>query len=203
MKKVFTILAAAALTLTVFAQDAAKTTPAQPEPAAAENSSVLNLCASKVACYVPNLILDCLDMTSLNVKGGLYSGLGFRVTRILGIGAEGGVNAGLYKDINRQYGFALQNGYQAQAGFLTVEDTTVFNPVGTVQPYWVHGNNFPSWNSELYTISTGARDYWAIEVYAYLLAGVKVGLHPIEVADFITGIFFYDLKGDDLKLSVY
>ena len=222
MKKVFAILAAAAFSLTAFAQATAQATHEQHENAQAafdrapvaapaaqasakqeEESQFLKLCASKVACYVPNLIMDCLDMTSLDLKSGLYSGLGFRLTRIFGIGAEGGVNVGLYKDINRQYGFAYNNGYQLQAGFLTMEDTSVFDPAGTVKPYWVHGDNFPSWNSELYAIDSGARDYWAIEVYAYLLAGAKVGVHPIEIADFITGIFFYDLKGDDLKLKIY
>ena len=158
---------------------------------------------SKVFCYVPNLIMDFLDMTSLDLKGGLYGGLGFRITNYFGLGAQYGVNAGLYKDVNRQYGIGFERGYQAQLLFLTMEDISVTDPIGTVKEYWRHGCNFPDSNAEIYAIGTGARDYWAIEVYAYALAGAKVGIHPIEVADFITGIFFYDLIDDDIKLKRY
>lgn len=158
---------------------------------------------SKVFCYVPNLIMDFLDMTSLDLKGGLYGGLGFRITNYFGLGAQYGVNAGLYKDVNRQYGIGFERGYQAQLLFLTMEDISVTDPIGTVKEYWRHGSNFPDSNAEIYAIGTGARDYWAIEVYAYALAGAKVGIHPIEVADFITGIFFYDLIDDDIKLKRY
>ena len=41
------------------------------------------------------------------------------------------------------------------------------------------------------------------EAYASALVGVKVGIHPIDIADFITGIFFFDLKNDDIKLKLY
>ena len=158
---------------------------------------------SKVFCYVPNLIMDFLDMTSLDLKGGLYGGLGFRITNYFGLGAQYGVNAGLYKDVNRQYGIGFERGYQAQLVFLTMENISVTDPIGTVKEFWRHGSNFPDSNAEVYAIGTGARDYWAIEVYAYALAGAKVGVHPIEVADFITGLFFYDLIDDDIQLKRY
>ena len=44
------------------------------------------------------------------------------------------------------------------------------------------------------------KDYWALEVEAAALIDVKFGLHPLNIADFITGIFFYDLLGNDYKL---
>ena len=159
--------------------------------------------ASAICCYIPNRIMDFLDMTSLDLKGGLYGGLGFQITKCFGLGAQGGMNVGLYKDVNRQYGLGFQRGYEAQLVFLTWENTSVTDPIGTVKEFWRHGFNFPDYHAEIYTIGSGARDYWAIEVYAYALAGAKVGIHPIEIADFITGLVCYDLVGDDIELKRY
>lgn len=153
----------------------------------------------KVIYYIPNLLLDLSDVFSLNLKAGPSVGAGFGITKAFGLGVQVGTTIGVYKDVNRQYGFASENGYQAQFGFLTVEDISVVDPIGTVQGYWQFGNNFPSCYDGIYNIENGARDYWALDVYVSALFGVDFGLHPIEIADFVTGIFFYDLKNDDIK----
>ena len=164
---------------------------------------ISNEIISQVFCYIPNRIMDFLDMTSIDLKGGAFAGLGFQFTKYFGLGAQYGANAGLYKDVNRQYGIGFERGYQAQLIFLTMENISVTNPIGTVKEFWRHGSNFPDSNAEVYKIGTGARDYWGIEFYAYLLAGVKIGIHPIEIADFFTGLFCYDIVGDDIKLKRY
>ena len=159
--------------------------------------------AGKVLFYVPNVIVDAVDTVSLTLKAGPSIGAGFHLTRAFGLGAETGATLGIYKEINRQYGFALEYGYQAQFGFLTSENISVINPIGSVKDYWQVGNDFPSCNDGIYSFSSGSRDYWALDVYASAFAGARVAWHPIEFADFITGLFFYDLKGDDIKLNIY
>lgn len=219
MKKFFVILLAGMLAATLSAQELTKAeqqkvkelkkptieeiTKEEKVDVPMTGREILMFCTGKVLCYIPNLLIDCWDIFSLDLKGGPYAGLGFRVTRAFGLGAEGGINVGLYKDVNRQYGVAFERGGQAQFLFLTAEDVSVTNPIGTVKDYWTHGCNFPSCNDNIYKIKTGARDYWSIDAYAYVLAGAKFSLHPIEIADFITGIFFYDLKDDDIKLKIY
>lgn len=224
MKKMIVILLAGMFAATLSARglgqtDGAKNKTATPKEIAAQEAQLLDetknpkleeteaerkeRIISNVFCYVPNRVMDFLDMTSLNLKGGTYFGLGFQITKYFGLGAQYGANAGLYKDVNRQYGIAFEKGYQAQCLFLTMEDVSVTDPIGTVKEYWRHGSNFPEEDAKIYTIGSGARDYWAIEVYAYFLAGVKIAIHPIEVADFFTGLVCHDLVGDDIKLERY
>lgn len=211
MKRLSVFLLAGMMTVAAFGAESAKAAQqdkkeVKQEQVGEEEEPSRNLalfCLGKVICYGPNLFLDCLDMTSLDLKFGPTIGAGFRVTRAFGFGGEAGLTIGAYKEINRQYGFAFEKGYQIQVPFVTAEAISVVNPIGTVKPYWQHGNNFPLCTSEIYNIYSGARDYWAIEVYASALVGVKVGIHPIDVADFITGIFFFDLKDDDIKLKFY
>jgi hypothetical protein len=40
-------------------------------------------------------------------------------------------------------------------------------------------------------------------VFVSAFIGARVAIHPIEIADFVTGLFFYDLKGDDIPFKVY
>ena len=166
-------------------------------------ADVALFCAGKVICYAPNLIMDCLDIVSLELKSGPTIGAGFRITRAFGLGAETGMTIGAYKDVNRQYGFAFEKGYQLQLPFVSSEAVSIVDPIGTVQQYWQHGSNFPLCTDDVYNISSGARDYWGIEVYASALVGAKAAVHPIDILDFITGIFFFDLKDDDIKLKLY
>ena len=219
MKKMIVILLAGMLAASVFAADAKKgnaaptaslsTTEdigyeAKKAKEAKEKQERRWKIYSEICCYLPNRIMDALDMVSIDLKGGVYAGVGFQITRAFGLGGQIGHNAGLYKDINRQYGIAFENGYQAQLGFVTMEDVCIFNPIGNVQTYWQHGNNFPDENNKIYNRFTGARDYWAVEVYAFCLAGAKVSIHPIEIADFFAGLICIDsLKNDDMKLKLY
>ena len=216
MKKMIVILLAGMLAASVFAADA-KAEKAQAANSAEgveydakkaqeerERQALKWTIYSEICCYIPNRIMDALDMVSIDLKGGVYFGLGAQITEGFGLGGQIGHNAGLYKDINRQYGIAFENGYQAQLGFVTMEDLSVFNPIGNVQTYWEHGNNFPDPKDKLYDRYTGARDYWAVEVYLYALVGAKVSFHPIEFADFFAGFICNDeLKKDDLKLKIY
>ena len=188
-------------------QNTAKTA-AKPEQTGDEDApmtfgDVALFCAGKLICYVPNLIMDSLDIWSLQLKFGPTIGAGFRITRAFGLGAEAGMTIGAFKDVNRQYGFAFEKGYQAQLPFVSAEAVSVVNPIGSVQQYWQHGSNFPLCTNEIYNIYSGARDYWAIEAYASALVGARVAIHPIDIADFITGIFFFDLKNDDIRLKLY
>lgn len=216
MKKIIVILLAGMLSASVFAADNAPkekaVKPTEYDRVMAEKAIKEQKEAqerkewiySNICCYIPNRILDLLDIVSIDLKGGIYFGAGFQITRAFGLGGQIGYNAGLYKDINRQYGIACESGYQGQIGFISAEDVSVFNPIGSVQTYWQHGNNFPDPNDKIYNRFTGARDYWAVEVYLYGLVGAKVSFHPIEFADFFAGLICIDaLKNDDLKLKIY
>ena len=56
----------------------------------------------------------------------------------------------------------------------------------------------PSYKAQEYNRFEGSRDYWEIggEGGAGLIG--RAAIHPINVADFITGWFFIDLAGNDI-----
>ena len=70
---------------------------------------------------------------------------------------------------------------------------------GDVERYWVQGTNFPLPSNRIY--KEKARDYWALELGASCLFGVKVGIHPVAIADFLTGLILIDIEDDDLVLK--
>ena len=217
MKKMIVVLLAGMLAASVFAADAKNVNASDAAGKTEEFGSDVKKAKeeqekqakrqklySDISCYIPNRILDALDMFSIELKSGLFIGAGAQITKGFGIGGQIGYNGGIYKANNRQYGIAFEKGYQGQLGFVSAEDICIFNPIGNVQTYWQHGNNFPDVNDKIYDRLTGARDYWAVEVYAYCLVGAKVSIHPIEIADFFRGLICDDkLKKDDIKLKLY
>ena len=216
MKKMIVILLAGMLATSVFAAEekpacaASANCSAQTNSTAPKTAEELEKLAKKqemysnISCYLPNRLMDALDMFSIELKSGLLIGAGFQITKGFGLGGHIGYSGGLYKANNRQYGIAFENGYLGQVGFVSAEDICIFNPIGNVKDYWQHGNNFPDVNDKIYDRFTGARDFWAVEVYAYCLVVAKVAIHPIEIADFFRGLICDDeLKKDDFKLKLY
>ena len=65
----------------------------------------------KVTLYVPNRILDLLDVFSLDIGGGPAARAELRLTHAVQGGGGFGYTANLVKDTNRQYGYAMQNGW--------------------------------------------------------------------------------------------
>ena len=154
--------------------------------------------ADKLLLYIPNRIIDFMDMFSLNLGFGPKIKAEFRVTRAFSFGSGIGVSALMVKDYNRQYGFALENGWDGYFTCVFAEDTERKPTTRLVKEFWYHEAGFPNPNSEIYNIYTGARDYWELGVDAAFLVDVHFALHPIDIADFLSGWFFVDLKGDDI-----
>ncbi len=174
------------------ARAAAEKTSAQPQAEQA-GPSTSRIILSKAALYVPNLFLDALDTFSLDLMFGAMTELDARITRAYGFGWYWGPYFGAFKEYHRQYGFALTRGWYGQATFFQAEDMERVHAVGPVQEYWQFGSNFPLPSQPIYNMRNGARDYWSLEVSLALFAGAKVGIHPIEVLDFLGGIFAYDV----------
>ena len=70
---------------------------------------------------------------------------------------------------------------------------------GDIERYWIQGTNFPLPSNRIY--QEKARDYWALELGASCLLGVKVSIHPVAIADFFTGLILIDVEDDDLVLK--
>ena len=156
----------------------------------------------RVTLYVPNRVLDLLDVFSLEIGTGVTARADLRFTHAVQTGAGIDYTARLVKDTNRQYGCAVQNGWSTLLPGLAAEDTERRPTSALVQEYWVNMEGFPNPAEPIYGIRDGARDYW--EIGGTLGAGVieaKVAIHPVDILDAFLGFFLIDIKGDDLTFE--
>lgn len=151
----------------------------------------------KLLMYIPNRFVDLFDIFSVSLDMGVAAGITARLTYGFGLVGEAGSTASLIKGYNRQYGAALTEGYYGQFLFPMKTNLLRTTTYGYVNTFWIEGWNYPFPSNPVFERKTGAFDYWAIEVGAICLAGAKVAIHPIEIADFITGLILIDISGDD------
>ncbi|UDQ96803.1 hypothetical protein AAEX28_07025 [Lentisphaerota bacterium WC36G] len=159
--------------------------------------------AEKLLLYVPHRFMDALDIVSISLGVGLEARAEVRATRFLDYGAGIGPSARLIKEYNRQYGIGFESGYNMNFTNLADESRTRVDSTRSVIDYAESytGLVWPGMN--IYEPQTGARDYWEIGADLALGVGAHVGFHPVEFADFITGLVCYDLKDDDFDSSVF
>lgn len=156
----------------------------------------------KVTLYVPNRILDLLDVFSLDIGGGPAARAELRFTHAAQVGGGFGYTANLVKDTNRQYGYAMQNGWSGFLPGIAAEDTERRPTSSLVQEYWVNMEGFPNPAEPIYDLRKGARDYWEIGGTLGLgLIEARVSIHPVDILDAVLGFFFIDIKGDDLTFE--
>lgn len=142
-------------------------------PTTTESHSVLH----KIVMYVPNRLLDVLDVVRLRVRVGPGIALDARATKVASgfVGSYASVYAGLPGPRNRPmpklpFGVESRSGVQA-----SVADATVEGGIG------------PDYGPA--EIGVGAQ---------VLIVGVDVGVEPLEFVDLLAGFFFIDLRNDDL-----
>jgi hypothetical protein len=153
---------------------------------------------SKIALYFPNRILDALDSFSVSVGVGPVIRAEVHATRGFAFGGGAGAEVMAIKGCNRQYGVCRQAGYDLSFAMFNRVNMTRDGQSRLVVPFVIDEDGFPVPNERLYELYNGARDYWAIGGSLSLGLATSVAIHPIELADFVTGIFFIDLKDDDL-----
>ena len=184
-------------------QEAAVVLSEEEKMVASENQTppLLRGLTGKLLMYLPNRLMDLLDIFSLELRGGAAIGADVRLTRAVGLAAEIGATGDLIKGYNRQYGCALTQGYEALFLIPMAENMDRSISYGYVNKYWQYGTNFPLPSDAVYAPRTGARDYWAIEAGAICLVGAKVAVHPLAFVDFFAGLILLDPSDDDYTLK--
>ncbi len=151
--------------------------------------------------YIPNRAVDFVDCFSATVGfGPAIEGRAW-VTRWLSFGGGIGATAKVVKQINRQYGTCLDSGWNAHFMVISAEAYEIEKCSRGVKKYYQYSTGVPLPGEKIYDIHNGERDFWSIGAEGAVLGQFSFEIHPIEMADFITGIFFIDLKGDDIKGS--
>lgn len=127
--------------------------------------------------YLPNRVLDLLDVFRARVRVGPGFAVGARVTEPVSVylGSYASVYAGL-PGPRRGGAFVSPVGIETKSGIgLSLADISVEGGVG------------PDYSSTEVGVSLHA-----------LLVGVDIGFDPIELLDFVTNIIGIDLRDDDI-----
>jgi len=158
-----------------------------------EGKSILH----RLAMWLPNRLVDIDDIFSSSIGVGAESGMQVRLTRYCQYGGSYGSKYYFTKGYSRQYGGAYMNGYNIQDTCWIYENRYVEDCMGTVRPYIIKQDKFtvPTYSQEVYR--EDIRDLWEIGVGGGWLIYVDFYVHPVEIADFVTGIFLVDIRGDD------
>ena len=168
----------------------------------------------KLVYYVPNLFLDFFDIFSCGAGVGAKAGIQLELTNAFTLGGNYGDVYFVEKAPFRRYGGGYDRGYDFQLGPLASEKRFVDEAFGGVPEYIIKESKAqvqkPS--AEIFTKPMDAdsfesgvsdnkplRDYWEVGIKAGWLLNISLHLHPVEIADFFTGIFFYDLTGDNIS----
>ena len=171
----------------------------QPAEASASTPSSRSL-GRAILLYLPNRVLDVLDLISLEVGVGFNPHLNIHVTQAVQLGLGTGTNFSLVKDYSRQYGTAMTLEREFSLPFYTSCQQSVRSPMGTVIPVEYNKVGMPSRDDEMF--QSGAKDYWAIGFDSWILlflGKAHADVHPVELADLVAGFLGVDFRHDDLR----
>lgn len=152
--------------------------------------------AGKILLWPANRIMDALDIFSVSVGIGPTVRAELMATEYCKVGGGIGYLAGFVKDYNRQYGIGVRNGWYWSLITAQQEELERIG-YGAVKSYQQDFTGVPEPTDVIYDFYEGERDFWRIGGALGLLVEGELYLHPVEVADFVCGIFFIDLRGDD------
>ena len=144
---------------------------------------------TKIACYPVNRLGDLLDIVSLQVGFGFGLHVNGHATRAMQVGFGGNAVSRFGFD-GRQGGLCNESKGEFSLLPFTLESFRRTNAFGGFTDY-----SIPEDSATLYRLH---RDYAGVGAEA-TAAIVNVGAeaHPLEVFDFVFGIFGMDLSGDD------
>ena len=169
-------------------------------PAAYRSNPEVNI-GEKLALYIPNRLIDALDLFSVNLGVGPIVEIQMMGTRAVWGGAGIGMAWKAYKGYNRQYGFGTEQGWYWSFVVVSGEEYGVVNNTSLVKKYFEHRDGFPTPDRWPYNYFDGARDYWQIGGSLGCLVTGDLYIHPVEWFDFALGFLLIDVKGDDLTFD--
>ncbi len=151
------------------------------------------------ALYIPNRLLDTFDIVSLEMGFGGEVAMQFHVTQYFQFGGSHGSNYFISKGFDRQFGGGYRDGTRFGLVCFATENVVIDDTFGYVRKSVIdtRGWQLADFRSDAYRDND--LDFWAVGGRFGWLFDLGAEVHPIEVVDFITSCFCYDLRNDDLK----
>jgi hypothetical protein len=173
----------------------AKNEPAADDRNAANDSGVGRM----LLLYFPNALLDLTDIFTLGLSVGARAGIEVKLTRWLQFGGTYGDDYFIEKAFDRQVGGGYEDVFAFQLAALVGEESYVDKPFGTVKEYILKEKKARVLSPDGEIYENKIRDFWAVGVAGGWLVNAKAYVHPVEIADFILGLFFIDFRDDNIK----
>ena len=147
--------------------------------------------------YIPNRVIDATDIITLDVSVGGGFQAEVQATRFAQMGGSYGQSYFMTKAYSRQFGCGHKTTSRFGLVNLEREVTFVDETTGTVKEYVIDFPEFIGADYHLDAFRDKDVDFWKIGGSFGWVIGVGFGIHPLEIADFVTGIFWLDLSDDD------
>lgn len=177
-----------------------KTETAAPEAAGQKS------CACKAlrmtALYFPNRFLDLSDTFTFELGAGHEVALQPRITNYCKFIGFTGEKYFIGKGFKRQIGGGHTEGWEISAVCSTASYRYLDETFGTFDNEFVYdatSMHIPSPSNNVYR--NKVEDFWGIGAFVGCLFSVNAQIHPVEIADFVTGLFLIDIADDDFKDS--
>lgn len=156
---------------------------------------------ARLLLWLPDRLLDLVDLVSFDVGIGLGAGAELWLTRFGQLGAGAGASMGLGWHGQRSLGARLHHGSGWAAGPWTQGFVHGFDAGTGLRR--AGGASFDgSAVTAALPIHQEWRDAWGLGARAHLaIVAAEVELHPLQLADFAAGLVGQDLLGDDLATT--
>ncbi|MCK4983602.1 MAG: hypothetical protein KAS17_11795 [Victivallaceae bacterium] len=147
--------------------------------------------------YIPNRFIDATDIITadLNIGGGFAAEM--QATRYLQLGGSYGESYFIAKAYARQYGSGHKDTNHFGFIFMEKDITFVNEAAGSIKEYVIDFPQFSTADYHLDAFRDDDVDFWKLGIRMGWVIELGLGIHPVEIADFITGIFFLDILNDD------
>ncbi len=155
-----------------------------------------------VIMWLPNLALNIVDVFSVEVGFGGSVSLGTQATRACRIGfITDAKTPKLMWGPNRQFGGSVDDGVDVSMFCFTWEQYSRSLVTRNVKRYEHEYSGIPLPVDNVYEWFDGPRNYWSCSVWGSLALQGQVEVNLDQIADLITSIFFFDIKGDWVKFE--
>lgn len=154
----------------------------------------------KIALYLPNRILDILDIITCEVGICLGLGAGFKATEYVTAGAQVSSGEALI-GLNRRH-FSGRGTMEEYIELFPVEARAIIEARAYTGGIYSMMYTSAGLKNPEDTIFQRARDFWALSASAEaLIVATRVEVHPIEFWDFFAGWLMFDPLCDDMGTS--
>lgn len=155
--------------------------------------------AYNVLWYLPNCLLDLADCFTLEIGAGEF-GINFNATKYASFGGSIGHSYNAGWTHKRQIGLFQDASYNADFVCLSKFEKSRRAILGYHNKF--HVFNYTNADILNFPATLKHEDPYAIGVKAACIIGVNFQFHPVEFADFLTGLFLFDICDDSKKETV-